>query len=111
MTVSRYSARETKNPVLESKNGVFGRKSRTEEEGSVSVSPKTGQGFKVELFSGILERKAQKGTRNNDLKKTTVFGGIQGPCRAGSPAGLPEPDRGPIWLGTLFLSLIHILYP
>jgi hypothetical protein len=51
------------------------------------MSPKTGQLFKVELFSGMVERKAQKGTRNNDHKKTTVFGGIQGPCGAGGVAG------------------------
>ena len=44
--------------------------------GKLSVSPKTGQVFKVGLFSGILERKAQKGTRNDDTEKATIFSGI-----------------------------------
>lgn len=51
-------------------------------DAGLSVSPKTGQGFKVELFSGIVSRKTLKGPRDNDTEKTTVFGGIQGACGA-----------------------------
>lgn len=55
------------------------------------MSPKTGQVFKVELFSGILERKAPKGTRSNDTEATTLYSGIQGPCDSGGPAGGQDP--------------------
>ena len=45
--------------------------------------PKTGQAFKAELFSGIVERNVQKRTRNNDPDKKTFYGGIKDPCGAG----------------------------
>ena len=50
----------------------------------VSVSPKTGRGFKVESSPGRMRLDGQPGRRQDGRETKAVFGGVQGP---GGPGG------------------------